>query len=184
MRNFLIFLFLFSLLGCERRKPNIELIQDMMQSPAIKAQDYDDEAVAKRAMDLPPEGAIPVGHTPYTIETPEEAGLKLSNELIASDDVLLQGSRGYYIYCWVCHGDMGRGDGPVADKLLLKPPSLLTSKARGYQDGYLYHMIVKGRGYMGSYAAQIPDESDRWAIVNFVRRLQSMNEIEPEPQVN
>ena len=171
-------------MGCERRKPNIELIQDMMQSPAIKAQDYDEEGVANRAMDMPPEGAIPLGHTPYTIETPEEAGLKLANELISSDDVLLQGSRGYYIYCWVCHGDMGRGDGPVADKLLLKPPSLLTKKARDYQDGYLYHMIVRGRGYMGSYAAQITNESDRWAIVNFIRRLQNMNEIDPEPQVN
>ena len=64
-------------MGCERRKPNIELIQDMMQSPAIKAQDYDDDAVAKRAMDLPPEGAVPVGHTPYAIDTPEEAGFEI-----------------------------------------------------------------------------------------------------------
>ena len=110
--------------------------------------------------------------------------MKLENELVPTDDVLLKGSRGYYIYCWVCHGDVGKGDGPVSDKLLLKPPSLLTNKARNYQDGYLYHMIVRGRGYMGSYAAQIPNEDDRWAIVNFVRRLQSMTEPDPEPATN
>ena len=183
MKKFLFISLLLSF-GCEKRKPNVELIQDMMQSPAIKAQDYDDDSTASRAMSLPPEGAVPVGHTPYEIQTPEEAGLKLKNELLNTDDVLLRGQRGYYIYCWVCHGDVGRGDGPVADKLLLKPPSLLTEKARNYQDGYLYHMIVRGRGFMGSYAAQIPDETDRWAIVNFIRRLQGMTEVEPDVVAN
>lgn len=170
--------------GCgSKRDPQIELIQDMMQSPAIKAQDYDEKGALK--MEKPPEGTIPKGHIPYPedIATSEEAEELFQNPLPADHDaVLLTGQKMYYTYCGVCHGMTGMGDGPVAEKTMLKPPSLVNAKIKGWKDGGLYHIITAGRGLMGSFAAQIPDEADRWALIHFIRRLQAYADEETEPQ--
>ena len=72
----------------------------------------------------------------------------------------------------VCHGGSGRGDGPVAAKMSLKPPSLMSDKVRGFVDGRIYHIISDGQGVMSSYAYQLVDEHDRWCIVNYVRNMQ------------
>jgi mono/diheme cytochrome c family protein len=50
--------------------------------------------------------------------------------------------------------------------------SLLTDKARAYSDGYLYGMIRYGRGVMPRYGDKVYRHEDRWAIVNYVRKLQ------------
>ena len=52
-------------------------------------------------------------------------------------------------------------------------PSLLTARARGYTDGYLYSIIRYGRGLMPRYGDKVSDPADRWAIVNHVRQLQA-----------
>ena len=56
---------------------------------------------------------------------------------------------------------------------LVGVPSLLTDRARGYTDGYLYSIIRYGRGLMPKYGDKLPDQLDRWAIVNHVRVLQA-----------
>lgn len=166
--------------GCgSKRDPQIELIQDMMQSPAVKAQDYDEEKPGSMAMRKPPEGSVPIGHQPYTIETSEQAEKLLQNPLLASDEVLRTGQKMYYTYCGACHGMTGLGDGPVAEKTMLKPPSLVNAKIKGWKDGGLFHLMTAGRGLMGSFASQIPNEADRWALVHFIRRLQNHTEDEP-----
>jgi mono/diheme cytochrome c family protein len=78
----------------------------------------------------------------------------------------------YGAYCATCHGQGGAGNGPVATKLV-GVPSLLTDRARGYTDGYLYSIIRYGRGLMPKYGDKLPDQADRWAIVNHVRALQA-----------
>ena len=164
--------------GCGSKKdPQVELIQDMMQQPSIKAQDYDHhgDGDGKMAMRLPPEGTVPKGHKPYTISTSEEAEQKLVNPVELTDEILKRGQQQFYTYCFVCHGALGEGNGPVAEKMLAKPPSLLSEKIRGWKDGGIYHMITSGRGLMGSMASQIPNEEDRWAIVHFIRHLQENN---------
>ena len=160
--------------GCgSKREPQIELIQDMMQSPAIKPQDYDESKPGSLAMRKPPEGAIPKGHVPYNLETSEDAERLIFNPLPLNFETLQRGQKMYYIYCGVCHGSTGIGDGPVAAKAILKPPSLVNQKIKDWEDGGIYHLIVVGRGLMGSFASQIPSEKDRWALVHFIRRLQA-----------
>lgn len=75
----------------------------------------------------------------------------------------------FHTYCAVCHGNTGAGDGPVGPKI--GAPSLLTDRARGYSDGYLYSIIRYGRGVMPRYGDKIRGET-RWTIVNYVRQLQ------------
>ena len=160
--------------GCNGKsdQPNIDLVQNMMDSPAEKAQDYDNSVEDFRANMLPPEGAIPRGYTPYTVQTPDEAADKLTNPFAGKAQTLARGQELYFINCAACHGALGKGDGPVAPYFVLTPPSLLSDKARGFKDGYLYHLVVMGRGMMNGYGSQIMKERDRWAVVNYLRHLQ------------
>lgn len=168
---------MFALVGCNAgpNKTNIELIQDMMDQPNVKAQDWDADRPGMGTGFLPPENTVPRGKVPYPYATdPIAAENNLKNPLSGdmSAEVLKLGKEYYEIYCMVCHGGAGAGDGTVAEKMALRPPSLLTDKAKAYNDGRLYHIITAGQGVMGSYAAQITDEKKRWAIVNYVRSLQ------------
>lgn len=95
------------------------------------------------------------------------------------DEKLLQrGQQRYNIYCAVCHGVDGRGQGPVhmrateLQEARWVPPSDLTSgPVRARPDGHIYNTINNGIRNMGPYGVQIPPP-DRWAIVAYVRALQ------------
>ena len=87
-------------------------------------------------------------------------------------DILHRG-RYFNIYCSVCHGEGGQGDGLVAGKMtVVKPPSLLTPQVQAYSDARLFHILTDGQGLMSGYERQISDENNRWAIVNYLRSLQ------------
>lgn len=174
-----VFFVAVGLVGCGAgpNKTNVELIQDMMDQVSHKAQDYD--PVRKEGTNrLPPEGAVARGKEPYRYSgdpTGAEANLKNPLAGLPDDDWMNLGAEKYRIYCGVCHGTAGKGDGTVAEKMTLKPPTLLSQKLRDYKDGRLYHIITDGQGVMGSYASQIPVSKERWAIVNYVRHLQKNN---------
>jgi mono/diheme cytochrome c family protein len=97
----------------------------------------------------------------------------ISRDLDAAGDTL------YGYYCAVCHGTAGDAKGPVSGRV--GAPSLLTSRARAYTDGYLYSIVRYGRGVMPRYGDKIYLPSDRWAIVNHVRKLQAQTPAAPEP---
>ncbi|MCH1495596.1 MAG: DUF3341 domain-containing protein [Rubripirellula sp.] len=103
-----------------------------------------------------------------------------SNPLGNSKEVLLQGEKYFGIYCSVCHGMNGGGNGLVnrrAQKILSQtwiPPSSLHQESlysNQYPDGKLFSTISNGIRKMPGYAGQIKAE-DRWAIVAYVRALQ------------
>lgn len=78
----------------------------------------------------------------------------------------------YHTFCAVCHGSTGDGKGPVSPKLG-GAPSLLSSRATAFSDGYLYSIIRYGRGNMPRYGDKIYAPVDRWAVVNYIRQLQA-----------
>ena len=89
-------------------------------------------------------------------------------------DMLKLGAKHFKNFCYVCHGEKGMGDGPVADKFQgVKPPSLMSDKVRGMKDGQIFHIITDGQGVMGTYINHMPFSKDRWAVVAYVRKLQS-----------
>lgn len=164
------------LTACDSSKPNIELIQDMMDQPSYKAQDYDPTKPDGLAMRVPPEGTVPRGIKPYPFKADEAelAGKKLVSPFPGSveKDVMDRGRERYETNCAVCHGTQGRGDGPVAAKMPVRPPALLSALIKGYPDGRLFHVITMGKGVMGSYANQVGKPEDRWALVAYIRSLQ------------
>lgn len=94
---------------------------------------------------------------------------KLANPL-AGQPATARGDTLFHTYCAVCHGNIGAGDGPVGPKVAA--PSILTARAMGYTDGYLYSMIRYGRGVMPRYGDKIRGPV-RWEVVNYVRQLQA-----------
>lgn len=85
-----------------------------------------------------------------------------------------RGQERYDIYCAVCHGKTGIGNGIVIKRNagMLQPPSFHDERIVQMPEGQIYDAIINGvRGNMPSYAYAIPVE-DRWAIVAYVRALQ------------
>lgn len=82
-----------------------------------------------------------------------------------------EGDTLFHTFCMPCHGSLGAGDGLVGRKL--GAPSLLTDRARGFSDGYLYSIIRYGRGVMPRYGDKVYRPPARWAVVNYVRQLQA-----------
>lgn len=168
-----------ALVSCGPRgnKPNVELIQDMMESPALKAQEYEEDAPHHRAMRVPPEGTVPVGFTPYKYQGDIEGAKAQKNPLAGKmdEETLLVGQKYYFTQCAVCHGDKGQGGveakSSVSEKMALKPPSLINEKITGWTDGHIYHVITAGQGVMNPYASHIPQQY-RWQVVNYIRFLQ------------
>ena len=88
-------------------------------------------------------------------------------------EALDRGQERYNIYCSVCHGMTGYGDGIIARRGFNRP-----SPANYHQDrlrqapvGHLFDVMTNGWGAMPSYASQIPVD-DRWKIVAYIRALQ------------
>lgn len=167
------------LTGCQGgdNKTNIELIQDMYESPAIKAQEYDQDSPNHAGMRVPPENTVPVGFTPYKYGTNVDLAAKELKNPLATEtpEVLTTGIKYFNQNCAVCHGFHGEGGeaakSVVAGFMALKPPSLMSDKVRNMTDGNIYHIITMGQGLMGPYASHIP-QNFRWQVVTYIRQLQ------------
>ena len=122
--------------------------------------------------------------TPQSPQTPTTVGSANSQAGLYPDDVdtipmkitaldMERGQERYNIYCSVCHGMTGYGDGMVARRGFNRP-----SPANYHQDrlrqapvGHFFDVMTNGWGAMPSYAQQVSVE-DRWRIVAYVRALQ------------
>lgn len=171
-----------SLISCgpSGNQPNVELIQDMMESPSAKAQEYDDFFKDDHSSArVPPEHTQPVGFKPYRPQFDPALAKADKNPLAGdmSDAVLLTGQKYFEINCMVCHGQKGDGLGTVAEKMPNKPPTLLSEKIRGWSDGQIYQVITMGQGTMGPYASHIPQKY-RWQVVNYIRHLEATSQKE------
>ena len=82
-----------------------------------------------------------------------------------------RGQERFDIYCAVCHGRAGYGDGMVVQRGFSRPPSFHVDRLRQAPVGHFFDVVTNGFGSMPSYAAQVP-VSDRWAIIAYVRALQ------------
>ena len=81
----------------------------------------------------PPPGTVPTGETEPPMTRREADGL-LRNPEPATPESIARGRKMFETYCVLCHGDAGRGDGPVSEKFLKPPdlPSILGRRTDGY----------------------------------------------------
>lgn len=104
----------------------------------------------------------------YANGLPGELGLHAGNV----EAFLRRGHERYQIYCAVCHGASGNGQGVTSAYGVPGIANLHVFPRSAYPDGRIFNVITKGKGNMSGYGATIPVR-DRWAIVAYVRALQA-----------
>lgn len=90
---------------------------------------------------------------------------------------LAKGKELYDIYCGVCHGEKGDGNGIIykdgEGPYIAAPANYLDEeKFGGSTDGRYYHAIVYGKGVMMPHADKL-DWRERWLVVHYIRKLQA-----------
>jgi mono/diheme cytochrome c family protein len=98
---------------------------------------------------------------------PEEAG-RLKNPIEASPVAMQDAHKLYVSLCTPCHGDKGRGDGPVAGVLNPKPADHSSAEIQSETDGSLYWKLTNGRGSMPYFGAKLTDVQ-RWSLIHYIR---------------
>ena len=88
-----------------------------------------------------------------------------------TEDVMARGQERFDVFCSVCHGRTGVGDGMIVQRGFRQPPSLHEARLRDAPVGYFFDVITNGFGAMQDMAAQVP-VTDRWAIAAYIRALQ------------
>jgi mono/diheme cytochrome c family protein len=85
---------------------------------------------------------------------------------------LQRGQERFQIYCTPCHGLAGEGNGMIVQRGFPPPPSYHTERLRAAPAQHFFDVITHGYGVMYSYAARVTPR-DRWAIVAYIRALQT-----------
>lgn len=154
--------------------------QEPAQEADAAAGTETEETEAPQESETPQETEEPAPAAEQTPSVMETTPWLKTNPLTIDEQVLARGKEQFGIYCAVCHGLNGGGNGLVnrrAQKILAQkwiPPSKLndpTLAQEAYPDGKLFSTISNGIRKMPGYAAQIKTR-DRWAIVAYVRALQ------------
>ena len=155
---------------------------DMYYSKAYES--YSPDKYFKDGMTLqkPVEGTICREYTPYEpypfkdkFADKAKAGQLLKNPFQATKENIARGKMKFDIYCAICHGVKGKGDGKLTKlvkngkKLYPVPPADLTaSYIKAKPDGEIYHTITMGSAVMGAHASQVKPD-DRWKIVLYIK---------------
>jgi len=152
-----VFLSTALLAGCEK------LDRNMYDNPAFRPQE--------EPVRLPPAGSVPtkgLEHTPKP-GTPEAAALK--NPERVTEFSLLTGKELYGIYCTPCHGESGKGDGPVARKFVPTPADIsATGHGAHHPDGDLFAVVTHGLNGMPPFRSDLTAK-ERWLVVAWLRTL-------------
>ena len=82
---------------------------------------------------------------------------------------LARGQQLYTQNCLVCHGVLGRGDGPAA-RALRPPPADLTQHVTAHTEGELWWWVTNGLAgtQMPAWKTALSD-AERWDAVNYLR---------------
>lgn len=171
---------LISLTSChDKAKPNYQFFPDMYES--ISYDTYGKAEFLSEGMSamLPAEGSVARGHQPFHIDGSLE-GFDLAKENLVSplDASQIDAPRAgelYDIYCGVCHGNKGDGQGILVKREKILGVPSFSDEGRGITQGSVYHTIYYGKNVMGSYANQL-DEEERWQVVDYVMNLKTQLE--------
>jgi putative copper resistance protein D len=81
---------------------------------------------------------------------------------------IVTGARVYVDNCAACHGAAGKGDGPAAAGLPIRPANLTESHLFAHNPGDLFWWVSHGKGGVMPGFAHVLKPSRRWDVINFV----------------
>lgn len=194
---------IFGLRGQRFSKPPVRIFPDMDEQDKLKAQKPSDFFADGQGARLPVAGTQPRGFNAeglreydgipeyefggqtgyyytgaindyFATGMPEELKLTAEN----AGELVHRGKERFGIYCAICHGAAGDGQGVTSHFGVPSIANLHDSRLASdkYPDGRIFDVITHGKGQMGAYGSNIPVR-DRWAIVAYVRALQAAKEL-------
>lgn len=95
----------------------------------------------------------------------------MKNPVKADATNIAAGKATYSKHCKACHGVKGLGDGPKAPSLKTKVPSFASKAFKSQAPGEIYYKATFGMDEMPNFEKKILDESERWALVNYLGTL-------------
>jgi mono/diheme cytochrome c family protein len=151
--------------GCE------DPVTDMGAQPKYQTYQPADTAQFANGASARP---LPTGAVPTDASSPADDPLPLEtpNPFPINRDTLEAGQLHFEIFCAVCHGRLGNGDGMVVQRGFTRPPSFHVDRLRAAPDAHVYNVITRGYGAMLSYNDRVPPAA-RWEIAAYIRALQT-----------
>jgi cytochrome c553 len=141
---------------------------------------FEDGSTARQ----PVEGTVPVGflRTDAHLYQGLDATGQMAKEFPfpITREVLERGQDRYNIYCMVCHGVTGIGDGMIVRRGYKVPPSFHDERLKQSPPGYFFTVMTNGFGVMSNYNTELTPE-DRWAVAAYIQALQKMDVPAAEP---
>ena len=176
--------------GTSFEKPPLWIFPDMDYQPRYKPQGENTFWGDGRDDRVPPAGAVARGNALeqervfdvaygyrraenpvlFTGKTPAgdwQAGFPTA----INAEIMTTGEEKYQIFCQVCHGRTGDGNGITKQYGMTTTASLLSNRLIGMDEGEIFNTITYGKGTMGPYGDKLTPE-ERWAVIAYVRALQ------------
>jgi mono/diheme cytochrome c family protein len=95
----------------------------------------------------------------------------MKNPVKSDATSLAEGKELWSKHCQSCHGKTGMGDGSKAAQLKTEPGNFTKAEVQNQTDGALFYKSSEGRDDMPSFKKKIPDEEERWSIINYMRTM-------------
>ena len=181
----IVFALVLSLASCaDKNSPNYQYMPNMYEPVGYEAyQGFNDGETVRIGIFkgvssalVPPANTVARGYLPYKLEnTPEGKDLaRLEPSPLDSLDMeanLATGKELYDIYCAICHGPKGKGQGTLVKREKILGVPSYDDVARNITVGSTYHTMYYGLNSMGSYAAQFANEEEMWQVAEYVMKL-------------
>lgn len=95
-----------------------------------------------------------------------------AENLAVNLEVLRSGQRTYGIYCAICHGSLGRGNGRIINHgFQIYPTNLLNLKSKRLSIFDVANVIRDGKGAMLGMSSQL-NNKEIWSTSHYVKALQ------------
>ena len=156
-------------------KPNYQYMPNMYEPVSYNT--YSESSAFKNGKEgqLPAEGSLNRGFDVYEYENSTagydlaKANLKSPLDSLSTED--MDEAKGLFeIYCAICHGNSGNGQGKlVTQGKLLGIPNY---KDRVITTGSVFHVQTYGLNSMGAYSNQL-NAHERWLVATYVMKLKS-----------
>ncbi|MEM9142188.1 MAG: cytochrome c [Bacteroidota bacterium] len=163
-------------LSCQdKREPNYQYMPNMYEPVGYETYEEVDFLPGRTEALVPPENTVPRGWLPYAYaNTPEGKDLArlLASPLdsLEMEKNLSKGQELYGIYCAICHGNKGDGQGNLVKREKILGVPSYADQARNITVGTTYHTVYYGLNSMGSYASQMNTE-EMWQVSEYVMKL-------------
>ena len=174
--TFLLVGFLLVISSCaDPSRPNYQYMPNMYEP--VSYETYQEVGFLPSGTEAltPPENTISRDWLPYEFANDIE-GKELARAMespldsLNSEANLAKGKELYDIYCAICHGAKGAGQGQLVKREKILGVPSYADAARNINVGSTYHVIYYGLNSMGSYAGQLNYE-ERWQVSEYVMKL-------------